>query len=661
MSHDVATLVARLSAKPWNAAGGDSSPPADLARPVGMIGPEERRALWWLAREVLRDGAIVDAGCFLGASTFCLAAGAAASPRAAGRRGPIVHAFDYFKAIDAYVAETISRQVRPTAPGDSYLDLFMAQVAPHAPMIRAVPGDFLQARWEEGPIDLLFIDVAKSEALNAHVVGTMFPHLVPGESVVVQQDFHHCWHPSIHVAMEHLAEEFELVDELVEHQSRVWLLAREIPAEKIRRLAERDLSAAERIALLDRLVEKSSARCRPMMELTRAWQRFLDGDLEGVAADLASLRSRFDLAKVPDLWARQAREVEAHLAGRRAASPRVEPAASIVEPSPPRASDAAERDHAAAAAEVRRRRRFVPGAHPAAQVEGRLPDFLVIGAQKSGTTWLYGNLLYHPEVWVPPIKEINYLNQRFAPSATGWEGTGRLHQAEEARRYFEGLPALRGAQVSRARAVAPCSRLELDEAGYRAIFACADPDQVCGEISPEYCMLPREAIRHLVARQPAIRVLLIVRDPVERAVSNMTMAFRLGYGPDPAVAVSEGDLGVFLARSNYPAMIARWRSLLPPGSLHLLSYDDLRDSPGEFLGECCRILGVLPDLRLFPRRHELIGAGEPTRVHPAVLAQVEDRLGFVYEEMREMAPVIAARWQERRRDRDRLAAPSAGA
>jgi hypothetical protein len=179
MSHDLAAVVSRLSAKPWNAAG---VAPSTLDTAIGMIGPEERRALWWLAREVLRDGAIVDAGSFLGASTFCLAAGAAASPHAAERKGPIVHAFDHFKAIDAYVAETISRQVRPTAPGDSYLDLFMAQVEPHASIIRAVPGDFLQARWDEGPIDLLFIDVAKSEALNAHVVGTMFPHLVPGES-----------------------------------------------------------------------------------------------------------------------------------------------------------------------------------------------------------------------------------------------------------------------------------------------------------------------------------------------------------------------------------------------------------------------------------------------------------------------------------------------
>lgn len=645
-------LVRRLSAKPWNAA----PVPDAVHRPVGMIGPEERRALWWLAREMLGDGAIVDAGCFLGASTFCLAAGAAASPRSAGRRGPIVHAFDYFRAVDEYVAESISRQVRPTRAGDSYLDVFLGQVAPHAELVRAVPGDFLQASWNEGPIDLLFVDVAKTEALNAHAVGMFLPSLVPGRSVIVQQDFHHCWHPAIHVAMEHLAEELVELDELIEHQSRLWLLDRPIPAEKIRRLASRELGAAERLALLDRLVERSSPRSRPMMEVVRCWQRFLDGDLDGAEAGIGGLRSRFDVEKTADLWARQALEVEAQIRRRREAAP---PTPAVVVPAPPEPAvvetiaqatvDPREAEFAAAAKEVRRRRRFVLEQHPRAAVASRWPDFLVIGAQKSGTTWLHGNLLYHPEVWVPPIKELNYLNHRFAPSADGWEATSRVRQAEDARRYYASLPALRGVQVARARALEACGRAELDEAGYRSIFACADPDQACGEISPDYCMLPREAVRFVASRQPAIRVLLILRDPVERAISNMTMAFRHGYGPDPAVGVGEGDLGLFVSRSNYPSMIARWRTLLPAGSLHLLSYDDIRDRPDDFLAQVCRILGVLPDQRLFPKRHEVIGGGEPTRVHPSVRATLEDRLGFVYEEMRDLAPAIAERWEDHRR------------
>ena len=40
------------------------------------------------------------------------------------------------------------------------------------------------------------------------------------------------------------------------------------------------------------------------------------------------------------------------------------------------------------------------------------PDFLCIGAQRSGTTWLYQNLRRHPEIWMPPAKEIHYFDER---------------------------------------------------------------------------------------------------------------------------------------------------------------------------------------------------------------------------------------------------------
>ena len=40
------------------------------------------------------------------------------------------------------------------------------------------------------------------------------------------------------------------------------------------------------------------------------------------------------------------------------------------------------------------------------------PDFLGIGAQKAGTTWLSHNLQLHPEVWMPPVKELHYFDEK---------------------------------------------------------------------------------------------------------------------------------------------------------------------------------------------------------------------------------------------------------
>jgi hypothetical protein len=55
-----------------------------------------------------------------------------------------------------------------------------------------------------------------------------------------------------------------------------------------------------------------------------------------------------------------------------------------------------------------------------------LPDFLVIGAQKAGTTWLYAQLQNHPQVWLPPIKEIHYFDRSRRPLVL--DALGSRHQ-----------------------------------------------------------------------------------------------------------------------------------------------------------------------------------------------------------------------------------------
>src|SRR5689334_15827426 len=117
--------AALLKSKPWTE---DDTMPDDVDKPVGMIGPEERRCYYWLGKNWLSgQGCIVDAGAFLGASTFCFAAGAAAGGRRDFHGNALVHAYDYFKVVDNYVGEAISRDFRRVDMGDSYLDIFATQ------------------------------------------------------------------------------------------------------------------------------------------------------------------------------------------------------------------------------------------------------------------------------------------------------------------------------------------------------------------------------------------------------------------------------------------------------------------------------------------------------------------------------------------------------
>jgi hypothetical protein len=127
---------------------------------------------------------------------------------------------------------------------------------------------------------------------------------------VIHQDYFHCWHPYIHVGMEYLADQFELIDEFVPFQSRVWRLLEPLPPEKIARLRDDDFSKEERIALLERLAARSSRTCRPMMEAVKVWQRCLDGDYAAARADIARIRRDYGAAGRHDLWAVQISDIE---------------------------------------------------------------------------------------------------------------------------------------------------------------------------------------------------------------------------------------------------------------------------------------------------------------------------------------------------------------
>lgn len=283
-------------------------------------------------------------------------------------------------------------------------------------------------------------------------------------------------------------------------------------------------------------------------------------------------------------------------------------------------------------------------------VTARPPDFLIIGAQKSGTTWLHENLWEHPELWLPPVKELHFLNQKFAPSADGWESAYRRRIAEDVRQFLRtcripGQEMYRQKLRSGARVLDLCALPEIDERTYLRIFASAGSTPLCGEATPEYCMLEPEAVDHAILLNPRIRAILIMRDPVARAVSHIRMLHGYGEIRSPAEGVDPMYLDGAVTRSDYGPMIERWRSRLADGSLHLAAYEDIAEDSGQFLENVCTFLGIRAERSLFPNRDKVVFRGEPFDVHAQVLATLEERLAHVYSDMRRLAPAVAERWQ----------------
>ena len=239
-----------VDGKPWldpNAQAGSYA--------LGLLGLEERKLLYQLARYTYTgEGAVVDLGSFCGASTCCLAAGMRDNPRAAGRH---VDAYDSFIASEPYLVDFIREQFHePLELGHSFASTFRRATAEFTDLIDVHVGDLLEQSWPpDKPIEILFVDVAKTLALSGRVLTEFFTHLTPGKSIVIHQDFYHPTAFYLPVVMDFLIDHFTII-EAGRDWSVVFRLDRSIPREKLQTASLYKFSFAQQQAALRRMMRR---------------------------------------------------------------------------------------------------------------------------------------------------------------------------------------------------------------------------------------------------------------------------------------------------------------------------------------------------------------------------------------------------------------------
>lgn len=275
-----------LSNKPWLES--DANIAEDIYIPHGMLGAEERAALFLIGRDYCDGrGHIVDAGAFLGTSAFSLASGLAHSsnPRAKNTK---IFSYDIFRADEDYVTDFIKQRFQNFDHSSSFRAIYNAQIGAYRESIVPMEGDFCETRWFGGAIEVLFVDLDKSYALHRTFLQEYYPHLIPSHSLLLHQDWYLSRHPWLHYGMEYLSEYFSIVDPLVKWCTRVFRLEAAIPLEDLSVLANQGLGYEKEIYLLDRLLEREAGEMKDMLTLSKITHRLARGDREQARKDFDS-------------------------------------------------------------------------------------------------------------------------------------------------------------------------------------------------------------------------------------------------------------------------------------------------------------------------------------------------------------------------------------
>lgn len=215
--------------------------------------------------------------------------------------------------------------------------------------------------------------------------------------------------------------------------------------------------------------------------------------------------------------------------------------------------------------------------------EMRGPDFLVIGAQRSGTTWIHRLLQRHPALWLTPVKEIHYFDR-----TTITRSLLDPHERRRVRPKVIDLWHLRFWLGKR------------NDHWYRALFRKARASQlITGEVTPAYSTLDESGLRRIHSINNEVKIIYVMRDPVERDWSAVNNLFRKNMW-DGALTADSALNGARASRiklhSAYTKTIARLEAVFPSNQLYFCFFDDLRERPRMFAANLLSFLEVDPDL-----------------------------------------------------------------
>lgn len=225
----------------------------------------------------------------------------------------------------------------------------------------------------------------------------------------------------------------------------------------------------------------------------------------------------------------------------------------------------------------------------------QLPSFLCVGTQKAGTSWLYEQLRQHPSVWMPPIKELHYFDHLYCAANQSWtkwhieQGAKKIirHQIEHGKpvdfTYIRYIAAM------------ACKPMFTEQWYRQAFDRPAAKGKILGDITPEYCAIGDDGIAYVKRLLGDVNILWIVRDPVERALSQLRMnAERRGVSSDAPLDtwMELAGSAELLDRGDYCDYMPRWEKAFGRQAILFVPFKHIAEQPQQVLSSVETFIGA---------------------------------------------------------------------
>jgi len=274
------------------------------------------------------------------------------------------------------------------------------------------------------------------------------------------------------------------------------------------------------------------------------------------------------------------------------------------------------------------------------------PNFLCIGAQKAGTGWLFKNLKKHPEIWLPPVKEIHFFNYyQYHPYSffrflffRRWRRQLRLrikngqffnsfHTAHWNLNFFFRPHTL---------------------GWYKSIFGPGNGRKT-GDITPAYSALSLSEVAYVHQIMPRAKVIFFMRNPIERAWSHMRMWAEQGTInlKNEKQVCNKIKSNRQISRGDYLQTLYNWETFYPKEQLFIGFFEELSECPEEFLRRLYDFLGVKSTSDCIPktaRRKYHVGVETP--LPPKIAFFLANMYYNDIVELNKLFGGYAARWLE---------------